>query len=55
MGRDVGKLRVWAGDLPLKGTEHWKWVGSVQRKAELWMCVDGDRRKAEQWMLATVC
>ena len=55
MGWDVGKLRVWAGDLPLKGTEHWNWVGSDRRKAELWMCVVGDRRKAEQWMLATVC
>ncbi len=55
MGRDVGKLRVWAGDQPLKGKEQWNWVGSDRRRAELWMWVVGDRRKAEQWMLATVC
>ena len=55
MGWDVGKLRVWAGDLPQKWTEHWNWEGSDRRKTERWMCVVGDRRKAEQWMLATVC
>ncbi len=55
MGWDVGKLRVRAGDLPLKWTEHWNWVGSDRRKTERWMCVVGDRRKGEQWMRATVC